>query len=45
MNIARKVCITLAATAVSFGLLGFATPAEAKDTSWGCGGACAVASQ
>jgi hypothetical protein len=34
MNIGRKVGIALAAMAVSFGLLGFAAPAEA-DTSWG----------
>ena len=39
MNIARKIGITLAATAVSLGLLGFATPAQA-DSSWGCGGYC-----
>ena len=42
MNIARKVCITVAATAVSFGLLGVAAPAEARDSSWGCGGGCVV---
>jgi hypothetical protein len=42
MEIARKVCITLAATAVSIGVLGVASPAEARDTSWGCGGACIV---
>ncbi|MDQ4052175.1 MAG: hypothetical protein M3237_05675 [Actinomycetota bacterium] len=45
MNLARKMCITLAATAVSVGLLGFAAPAEAaRDTSWGCGGLCVTAS-
>ena len=38
MNIVQKVCIT--AAAVSLGLIGMAAPAEAKDTSWGCGGAC-----
>ncbi|GAA4687137.1 hypothetical protein [Nocardioides nanhaiensis] len=42
MNFARKVCITVAATALSVGLLGVATPAEARDSSWGCGGACKV---
>jgi hypothetical protein len=42
MNIARKVCITLAVTAVSLGLIGVAAPAEARDSSWGCGGACFV---
>lgn len=43
MNITRKVCITVAAAAVSFGLLGVAAPAEARDSSWGCGGNCIVA--
>jgi hypothetical protein len=42
MTFARKLCITLAATAVSFAVLGVSAPAEAKDTSWGCGGACIV---
>jgi hypothetical protein len=46
MNMARRVCITLAATAVSLGLLGIAAPAEAvRDTSWGCGGACIAGPQ
>ena len=41
MNVARKVCITLAALAVSLGLVGVAAPAQAyRDTSWGCGGLC-----
>ena len=40
MKIARKVGITVAATIVSFGLLGVSAPAHAMDTSWGCGGHC-----
>jgi len=38
MNLARKVAITLAATGLSLGLLGMTAPAQAMDTSWGCGG-------
>ncbi|MBA8805497.1 hypothetical protein FB382_003788 [Nocardioides ginsengisegetis] len=38
MNIARKVAIALAATGISLGLLGITAPAQAMDTSWGCGG-------
>lgn len=34
-NLGRKIGITVAATAVSLGLLGVSAPAEAKDTSWG----------
>ena len=46
MNLARKVCITVAVSAISFGLLGVAAPAQAsKDTSWGCGGLCLVGPQ
>ncbi len=40
MNITRKIGITVAATAVSLGLLGVSAPAQARDTSWGCGGPC-----
>jgi hypothetical protein len=37
----RKLCITIATLAMSFGVVGIAAPAEAmKDTSWGCGGLC-----
>ena len=43
MNIARKITITLAATALSVGLLGVSAPAQAKDSSWGCGGYCRTA--
>ncbi len=43
MNIARKICITVAATALSLGLLGISAPAHAKDSSWGCGGFCRTA--
>ena len=43
MNIARKVCITLAAMSVTLGAVAVAAPAEAsRDTSWGCGGLCIV---
>lgn len=42
MNIARKIVITVAATALSVGLLGVSAPAQAKDSSWGCGGYCRV---
>ena len=34
-NFGRKFGITVAATAVSLGLLGVSAPAEARDTSWG----------
>lgn len=37
MRMTRKICIMIAATAVSFGLLGVTAPAQA-DTSWGCPG-------
>ncbi len=45
MNIARKVGITVAATAVSLGLLGVSAPAQARDSSWGCGGPCIATSR
>lgn len=35
MNIVRKVGITIAAAAVSVGLLGISAPAAHADTSWG----------
>jgi hypothetical protein len=41
MKLARKLGIVVAASAVSFGLLGVSAPANANaDTSWGCGGYC-----
>ncbi|MDP3969091.1 MAG: hypothetical protein Q8Q02_12510 [Nocardioides sp.] len=43
MNIARKVVIAVAAGALSVGLLGISAPAQARDSSWGCGGFCRVA--
>ena len=44
MNLARKIGITVAATALSLGLLGVSAPAQAvRDSSWGCGGYCRVA--
>ncbi len=42
MDLTRKIGITIAATAVSLGLLGVSAPAQARDSSWGCGGPCAV---
>lgn len=43
MSITRKIGIIVAATAVSLGLLGVSAPAQARDSSWGCGGPCLVA--
>ncbi len=40
MNITRKIGITLAASAMALGLLGVSAPAQARDSSWGCGGYC-----
>ena len=40
MSMGRKLCITVAALAVSLGVVGVGAPAEAKDSSWGCGGLC-----
>ncbi len=45
MDITRKIGITVAATAVALGLLGVSAPAQARDTSWGCGGPCAVSNE
>ena len=42
MDITRKIGITVAATAVALGLLGVSAPAQARDSSWGCGGPCIV---
>ncbi|WP_281385830.1 hypothetical protein [Nocardioides luti] len=42
MNIGRKVAIALAATGLSLGLLGISAPAQALDSSWGCGGCVRV---
>jgi hypothetical protein len=39
MKFARRLAIVIAATAVSFGVLGSSAPAQA-DSSWGCGGYC-----
>lgn len=43
MNIARKMGVLVAAATMSLGLLSISAPAEAKDTSWGCGGRCRTA--
>ena len=43
MNFGRKVAVVLAATGLSLGLLGMSAPAQARDSSWGCGGYCIVA--
>lgn len=40
MKIVQKVTIVLTATVLGVGLLG--SPANAKDSSWGCGG-CVIA--
>ena len=40
MNFARKLGILVAASALSLGLVGVSAPAQAKDSSWGCGGYC-----
>ncbi len=45
MDLTRKIGITIAATAVSLGLLGVSAPAQARDSSWGCGGPCAVSTK
>lgn len=35
MNVLRKACVTLAAAALSVGLLGITAPAANADSSWG----------
>jgi len=35
MNVLRRVCITVAAAALSVGLLGITAPAANADSSWG----------
>ncbi|MDO9455444.1 hypothetical protein [Nocardioides sp.] len=41
MKLARKLSLTLAATAVATSMIGLAAPAaHAGDSSWGCGGQC-----
>jgi hypothetical protein len=34
-SLARRITIVLSATAVTVGLMGAVTPAEARDSSWG----------
>jgi len=41
MKNVRRAGIVLAATVMSFGLLGISAPANA-DSSWGCGGYCKI---
>lgn len=43
MNFTRKIVIAVAAGALSVGLLGVSAPAQARDSSWGCGGFCRAA--
>jgi hypothetical protein len=43
MTILRKAGVVLATSIMSLGVLGAVSPAEAKDTSWGCGGFCRTA--
>lgn len=40
MKILRRAGVVLAASIMSLSVLGVAAPAEARDTSWGCGGFC-----
>lgn len=40
MKIARKLGLASAAAILGLGVLGFASPASAADSSWGCGGWC-----
>ncbi|MBM7508083.1 MULTISPECIES: hypothetical protein [Nocardioides] len=40
MKIVRKAGLVVATTAVTVGMLGFVAPAQAMDSSWGCGGYC-----
>lgn len=40
MQLVRKAALVVATTALSLGVLGAAAPAQAMDTSWGCGGHC-----
>ncbi len=41
MTFARKLALAVAATALGTSLIGLsAPPANAGDTSWGCGGLC-----
>jgi hypothetical protein len=35
MSVLKKICLTLAAAAVSVGLLGITAPAAEADSSWG----------
>jgi hypothetical protein len=37
MDKVRRIGLATLATALTFGLLGIAAPAEARDTSWGRG--------
>lgn len=40
MKIVRKASLVIAAAAVGVGFLGMSAPAQAMDSSWGCGGYC-----
>ncbi|MGA8256131.1 MAG: hypothetical protein WB767_06090 [Nocardioides sp.] len=40
MKFARKLCLAAAAGALGVSLLGITVPAQAYDSSWGCGGWC-----
>lgn len=43
MKIARKLGVLVAAATMSLGLISIAPPAQAMDSSWGCGGRCRTA--
>lgn len=40
MHLVRKAGLVLATATLAVGALGAAAPAQAFDTSWGCGGHC-----
>lgn len=40
MKIVRKTGVVVATAIMTLGVLGAAAPAQAYDTSWGCGGFC-----
>ena len=43
MKIVRKTGVVVATAIMTLGVLGAAAPAQARDTSWGCGGFCRAA--
>ena len=43
VTILLRAGVVLTTSIMSLGVLGAVAPAEAKDTSWGCGGFCRTA--